>query len=108
MRFHELDDYKGFSKDVSGIGHWGNGDVELRFNRLDDLPYVMSLVRQAFEIQMGNGILNKKEAMFYQIDMSCIPAVKLVVRHGKTFLGKTYLITQYHPSGSAILIFCRR
>ena len=53
--FHEIDDPQGLCKDVSGLGRWGNGDVEVRLTKLDDLPYVMALVRQSFERQMGNG-----------------------------------------------------
>lgn len=52
MRFSEINDPKGICKDVSGIGRWGNGDVELGLASLDDLPYVMSLVRQSLERQM--------------------------------------------------------
>ena len=55
MEFHELHDSRGLAKDVTHIGRWGNGDVEVRLHRLDDLPYVMGLVRQALEKQMGNG-----------------------------------------------------
>ena len=55
MRFHEVDDPKGLCKNVTGLGRWGNGDVEVGLASFDDLPYVMSLVRQAFEKQMGNG-----------------------------------------------------
>jgi len=39
----------------SDLGRWGNGDVEVALNSLDELPYVIGLVRQAFEKQMGNG-----------------------------------------------------
>jgi len=55
MKFHEVHDPRGLCKDVSDLGRWGNGDVEVGLSRLDDLPYVMGLVRQAFEKQMGNG-----------------------------------------------------
>jgi uncharacterized protein with ParB-like and HNH nuclease domain/predicted transport protein len=55
MPFHELHDPKGVAKDVTNLGRWGNGDVEVALNSLDELPYVMGLVRQAFERQMGNG-----------------------------------------------------
>ncbi|MCB1859933.1 MAG: DUF262 domain-containing protein [Gammaproteobacteria bacterium] len=55
MQFHELHDPKGLAKDVTNLGRWGNGDVEVGFSKSDDLPYVMGLVRQAFEKQMGNG-----------------------------------------------------
>jgi uncharacterized protein with ParB-like and HNH nuclease domain/predicted transport protein len=53
--FHEIDDPRGICKDVSGIGRWGNGDVEIGLSSIDELPYVMGLVRQSFERQMGNG-----------------------------------------------------
>jgi len=29
--------------------------VEVGFSSLDELPYIMGLIRQAFERQMGNG-----------------------------------------------------
>jgi uncharacterized protein with ParB-like and HNH nuclease domain/predicted transport protein len=54
LRFHELHDPRGLAKDVSNLGRWGNGDVEVALSTLEDLPYVMGLVRQAFEKQMGN------------------------------------------------------
>jgi len=56
MHFHELSDPRGIAKDVTNLGRWGNGDVEIGLNRAEDIPYVMGLVRQAFEKQMGNGI----------------------------------------------------
>ena len=40
---------------MTGLGHSGNGDVEVILSTSDELPYVMGLVRQAFEKQMGNG-----------------------------------------------------
>ncbi len=55
MQFHELHDPKGLAKDVTNLGRWGNGDVEVGLNKQEELPYVMGLVRQAFEKQMGNG-----------------------------------------------------
>ena len=54
MRFHELHDPKGLAKDVTNLGRWGNGDVEVSLSKPEELPYVMGLVRQAFEKQMGN------------------------------------------------------
>ena len=53
MPFHELDDPKGLCKDVSNLGRWGNGDVEVGLSNLDELPYVMGLIRQSFDRQMG-------------------------------------------------------
>ena len=37
------------------LGRWGNGDVEVGLSELGELPYVMGLVRQAYEKQMGDG-----------------------------------------------------
>ncbi len=54
MQFHELHDPKELAKDVTNIGRWGNGDVEVVLGLPEELPYVMGLVRQAFEKQMGN------------------------------------------------------
>lgn len=55
MPFPDINDPWGKCKDVSGLGRWGNGDVEVGLSSLDDLPYIIGLVRQAFERQMGNG-----------------------------------------------------
>lgn len=55
MPFPDISDPRGMCKDVSGLGRWGNGDVEVGLSSLDELPYVIGLVRQAFERQMGNG-----------------------------------------------------
>lgn len=55
LPFHELHDPRGLAKDVTNIGRWGNGDVEVGLGTTGELPYVIGLVRQAFEKQMGNG-----------------------------------------------------
>jgi predicted transport protein len=55
LPFPEINDPKGLCKDVTSLGRWGNGDVEVGLASLDELPYIMGLVRQAFERQMGNG-----------------------------------------------------
>ena len=54
MRFSEVHDPKGLCKDVTSIGRWGNGDVEVGFSDLEELPYVIGLVRQSLELQLGN------------------------------------------------------
>ncbi|NLT38356.1 MAG: DUF262 domain-containing protein [Methanomassiliicoccus sp.] len=55
LPFPEINDPKKLCRDVTEKGRWGNGDVEIMLNSIDELPYIMSLVRQAFEWQMGNG-----------------------------------------------------
>ena len=54
MQFHELHDPVGMAKDITSVGRRGNGDVELGFSEQKGLPYVLGMVRQAFEKQMGN------------------------------------------------------
>ena len=54
LRFHELHDPRSLATDVTNIGRWGNGDAEVRLSDPEDLRYVIGLVRQAFEMQMGN------------------------------------------------------
>jgi len=51
----ELDDPSGAARDVSGVGHWGTGDVEVRLSTADQLEGVMALVRQAFDLQGEEG-----------------------------------------------------
>ena len=57
MRFYEIHDPKELCKDVSDLGRWGNGDVEVAISNLDELPYVMGLIRQSLEKQLGNSEL---------------------------------------------------
>jgi predicted transport protein len=52
-KFHEIDDPRGVCKDISGIGRWGNGEVDVGLSSLDELPYIMGLVRQSLECQMA-------------------------------------------------------
>lgn len=53
MRFPDVVDPKGRCRDVTGLSHWGNGDVEVRIDGPDDIPYVVGLARQALELQIG-------------------------------------------------------
>lgn len=53
MSFSEVSDPKALCKDVTNIGRWGNGDVEVGLSSLEELPYVIGLVRQALEKQLG-------------------------------------------------------
>ncbi len=56
MKFHEIDDPKNICRDVTKLGRWGNGDVEVGLESMSELPYILSLVRQSLEKQLGNGI----------------------------------------------------
>lgn len=54
--FHELNDPKEIARDVSNLGRWGNGDVEIGLSDISDLPYVVGLIRQGLEKQMGESV----------------------------------------------------
>lgn len=54
MPFTEINDPKGICKDVTSLGRWGNGDIEVELKSIEELPYIMGLVRQSYERQMGD------------------------------------------------------
>lgn len=51
MKFADVIDPKGICKDVTGVGRWGNGDVEIGLDSLDMLDDVMAIIEQAFRQQ---------------------------------------------------------
>jgi len=56
IAFSDINDPRGICKDVSALGRWGNGDVEVVLSKIEEMPYIMGLVRQAFEEQMGQDV----------------------------------------------------
>lgn len=54
LTIEDIEDPKGLCRDISNIGRWGNGDVEIGLSTIDELPYVIGLIRQSFDQQMGN------------------------------------------------------
>lgn len=48
LRSGELDDPKGLARDVSKIGHWGNGDYEIQVSNDENIDYIVSLAKQSF------------------------------------------------------------
>lgn len=51
MKFADVIDPKGICKDITGLGRWGNGDVEVGLDSLDGLDDVMAIIEQAFKLQ---------------------------------------------------------
>lgn len=51
MKFSEVHDPNGICKDVTGVGRWGNGDVELFMENLSELDQIMEIVKQSFDVQ---------------------------------------------------------
>lgn len=44
--YGEIDDPKQLARDVSNVGHYGNGDYQIQIDNDKDLEYIMSLVKQ--------------------------------------------------------------
>ena len=38
--------------DVTNLGRWGNGNVEVPLAAIKDIPYLMSLIRRSLEKQL--------------------------------------------------------
>lgn len=53
VKFSDIIDTKGLCKDVSELGRWGNGEVEVGFSNISELDDVMELVQQSYDSQMG-------------------------------------------------------
>jgi len=45
----ELEDPKNLARNVSKIGHWGNGDYEIIIKPNSDLDYIMTLIKQSYK-----------------------------------------------------------
>lgn len=50
---HELHDPRQIAIDVSTLGRWGNGNTEVSVSEIADIAYVVGLVRQALDKQIG-------------------------------------------------------
>lgn len=51
MKFSEVHDPKGLCRDVTDIGKWGNGDVEVFLEHTSEIDDVMELIEQAYNKQ---------------------------------------------------------
>jgi len=43
-----IDDPKKLARDISNVGHWGNGDYEISISDDKNLEYIISLIKQAY------------------------------------------------------------
>ncbi|WP_154434894.1 DUF262 and DUF1524 domain-containing protein [Helicobacter pylori] len=53
MKFNELQDEKDLVRDMTNKGHLGNGDIEVKLETKENIPYCLGLIKQALEKQMG-------------------------------------------------------
>ncbi|WP_367685505.1 DUF262 and DUF1524 domain-containing protein [Helicobacter pylori] len=59
MPFNELQDEKNLARDMTNKGHLGNGDIEVKLETKENIPYCLGLIKQALEKQMGGRTGNK-------------------------------------------------
>ncbi|MBR0318761.1 MAG: DUF262 domain-containing protein [Spirochaetia bacterium] len=52
MKFSEVIDPNGLCRDITGLGRWGNGDVELYMEHTSDVDQIMELVEQSYRLQV--------------------------------------------------------
>ena len=52
MPYHQIDDAKNMCRDITDLGRWGNGDIEVELNNPNDIPYILGLIRQSLDYQM--------------------------------------------------------
>ncbi len=52
LRFPDIDDPQETCRDMTNIGHFGVGDVEVGISSADELDYIVFLIKQAFDRQM--------------------------------------------------------
>lgn len=53
MKFNELQDEKNLARDMTNKGHLGNGDIEVKLETKENIPYCLGLIKQVLEKQMG-------------------------------------------------------
>jgi predicted transport protein len=49
LNYSDLENPPEYIRDVSNIGHWGTGDVEIRIDNLEKLHISKSFIRQSFD-----------------------------------------------------------
>ncbi|WRG47395.1 DUF262 and DUF1524 domain-containing protein [Helicobacter pylori] len=52
MPFNELQDEKNLARDMTNKRHLGNGDIEIKLETKENIPYCLGLIKQALEKQM--------------------------------------------------------
>ncbi|WP_231227247.1 DUF262 and DUF1524 domain-containing protein [Helicobacter pylori] len=53
VKFNELQDEKNLARDMTNKGHLGNGNIEVKLETKENIPYCLGLIKQALEKQMG-------------------------------------------------------
>ncbi len=90
MVFNEISDPEGLCRDVTDLKRYG--DVEISLSSMSELPYVMSLVWQAFEKQE----LNNKKTSKQTIPEEILPRLREIITKAHWIFAKTYAKTAPH------------
>ncbi len=53
LKSGELQDQRNIARDVSNVGHWGNGAYEIKLTDFEDIDYIMGLVKQSIRKNKG-------------------------------------------------------
>lgn len=52
LRFDQIDDPKGWCRDITDLGRWGNGDVEMSLTEDSQIDYAIVLAEQSLSLQV--------------------------------------------------------
>lgn len=52
MKYNQIIDPYAMCRDITGLGRWGNGDVELFFEHTSEIDKVMDLIKQSYNLQI--------------------------------------------------------
>ena len=52
MKFSDVLDPNGICRDITNLGRWGNGDVEIYMERTSDVDQIMEIIEQSYRIQL--------------------------------------------------------
>jgi len=53
LKSGDLQDPKNIARDVSNVGHWGNGSYEIKMIDAEDIDYIISLIKQSLKKNKG-------------------------------------------------------
>ncbi len=54
LKSGELQDEKDIARDVSNVGHWGNGSYEIKMHDTENIEYILSLIKQSLKLNKNN------------------------------------------------------
>lgn len=89
MKFSEVIDPNGICRDITGIGRWGNGDVELYMEHTSDVDQVMEFL----ELFLRNLLLNENHPLHNRtlhISVTCKALEKVNIENEKVNIQNSF------------------